>query len=210
MKKTTEALQWRYATQEFDPEKKLSADQLQVLKDALRFAPSSLGLQPWHFIVVENPEVREKLRSAGYNQPKITEASHLIVLAAEKNVDEALKEKFLNNIVEQGGGSREDLAGLEGMVNGAIQGRSLEAREEWVARQVYIALGMLLMAAAVEGIDAGPMEGFDPAKYDEILGLTEKGLSTKVIVAVGFRKETDPAAARQKIRYPETTVFSLV
>lgn len=204
------ALKWRYATKQFDTTKKLTAEQLHILKEALRLAPSSFGLQPWHFIVVESVELRKKLRAAGYDQAQITDASHFIVVASEKRVDAALVEKYMNNVATVKNVPVASLDGLSGMLNGAIATKGETGAQEWAARQAYIAVGVLVAAAAVEGIDAAPMEGFNPQQFDEILGLDKRGLTSLVMVALGFRKEDDPAAVAPKVRYSEDQVFTTV
>jgi nitroreductase/dihydropteridine reductase len=200
-------LKWRYATKKFDTNKKLSSEQLDLLLDAIQLAPSSIGLQHYKVLVIQNPEVRAKLREAAYGQPQITDASHLIVFAAEANMDEEYGKNFINLIAETRGVARESLAGLEGMVLGAISGRTPEQRVLWAQKQAYIALGVLVAAAADQGIDAGPMEGFDPAKFNEILGLEEKGLTATVIAAVGFRADDDHFSKLAKVRRPKTELF---
>jgi len=208
MSNVLEALRWRYATKQFDTEKKLSPEQLAVLKEALRLAPSSFGLQPWHFIVIENAELREKLRKAGYDQPQITDASHFIVLASEKNVDAKLVEKYVQNVSEVKNVPVEALAGFRAMLHGAIDAKGADTAREWAARQVYIALGVLLTVASIEKIDAAPMEGFDGEAFDNILGLEVKGLSSCVVVGLGFRKGDDRASFAPKVRYSEEDVFT--
>lgn len=204
------ALKWRYATKKFDKEKKMSEAQLAILKESLRLAPSSFGLQPWHFIIVEDVELRKKLRTAGYDQPQITDASHFLVLATEKNVDASLVKKYVESVATAKNIPAESLTGLSDMLNGAIQMKGEEGSCEWAARQVYIALGVLLATAAAEGIDAAPMEGFDPEQFDVILGLEERGLTSRVMVALGFRASDDPAAEATKVRYAEEQVFTTV
>lgn len=203
-----EALRWRYATKQFDKEKKLSEEQLATLKESLRLASSSFGLQPWHFIVVEDVELRKKLRMAGYGQPQITDASHFIVLATEKNVDASLVKKYVGRVAMTKNIPVESLINLSDTLNGAIRTKGKEGSREWAARQVYIALGVLLATAAIEGIDAAPMEGFDPAQFDKILGLEKRGLTSRVMVALGFRAHDDPAAKAPKVRYTEEQVFT--
>lgn len=210
MKNVLEALNWRYATKQFDTTKKLSPEQVATLKESLRLAPSSFGIQPWHFIVVENTELRTKLRAAGYDQPQFTDASHLIVLATEKNVDAVLIEKYLQSIATTKGIDIEHLAGFRGMLTGAIGAKGEEGARDWAARQVYIALGVLLTTAATLEIDAAPMEGFDPKAADEILGLEERGLQSRVVVALGFRLASDETASGPKVRYDEATVFTTI
>ena len=207
MSNVLEALKWRYATKQFDTEKKLSADQVATLKEALRLSPSSFGLQPWRFVFVENVELRTKLRAAGYDQPQFTDASHLVVLATEKNIDAALIKKYVQSIADAKNIAVENLAGFSGMLNGAIGAKGEEGARDWAARQAYIALGVLLTTAALEGIDAAPMEGFDPKAADEILGLTGRGLESRVVVGLGFRSEDDQAATASKVRYNEGEMF---
>lgn len=207
MKNVIDAMKWRYATNKFDTTKKLSDAQLSELLDAMVLAPSSYGLQPWKFIVVTNPEVREKLQAAGYNQAKISEASHLIVLAVEKNINDALVDTFIKSVSEVRGVSVADLKGYADMIKGSISGMTPEQRVEWAARQAYIALGVLVTAAAIEGIDVGPMEGFDAKKFDEILGLDKRGLESKVAAAVGFRiSDEESHQAHKKVRFPREQV----
>ncbi|OOQ61364.1 NAD(P)H-dependent oxidoreductase [Mucilaginibacter pedocola] len=200
-------LKWRYATKKFDTAKKLTQEQLNQLLEAIQLAPSSIGLQHYKVLVVENPEVRAKLREAAYGQPQVTDASQLIVFAAETNMDEAYGKKFIDLVAQTRNVERGALAGLEGMVLNAISSRTHEQKVLWAQKQAYIALGVLVSAAADLGIDAGPMEGFDPAKFDEILGLKEKGLTSTVIAAVGFRSEEDAFSKLIKVRKPSEELF---
>jgi len=210
MSKIIDALKWRYATKKYDTAKKLSEEQLAVLKESLRLAPSSYGLQPWHFIVVKNEEVRKKLREAGYDQSAFTDASDLIVLATEKNVDGKLIDAYIKDTASTRGIAEEELAGFRSMLEGAISAKGAEGASEWAARQVYIALGVLLTTASLEGIDATPMEGFDPNAVDQILGLKEQGLTSRVVVALGFRSSEDTYAKAKKVRYTEEKVFTTI
>ncbi|MFA5841643.1 MAG: NAD(P)H-dependent oxidoreductase [Candidatus Paceibacterota bacterium] len=206
MKNIIEALNWRYAAQVFDKNKKLTDGQLDLLLDAARLSPSSFGLQAWKFILVNNPETRAKLREAGYNQAKITDASHLIVIAVPKVINSDSVKEYMESISKTRGVDMESLQGFSDMLNGAINMRTPEQRVEWATRQAYIALGVLLTTAAVEGIDAGPMEGFDPKKFDEILGLEALGLESKAAVALGFRSEDDVMAKAAKVRFSKDRV----
>ena len=202
-----DAMNWRYAVQLFDREKKLTPEQMTTLTEAMRLSPSAFGLQPWKFIIVTNPAIRVKLREAAWDQPKVTDASHFIVLAVRKNIDAAFVDEYVASVATTRGMKVADLKGLEDMVKGSIAGKTPEAIREWATRQVYIALGTLLTTAAVEGIDAGPMEGFDPKKFDEILGLDALGLESRVAVGVGFRSEGDTASKRTKSRFSRDEVI---
>jgi len=204
------ALNWRYATKKFDAAKKLNSVQLDMLQEALRLAPSSFGLPVWKAVIVENPDVRTALRSAGYGQPQITDASHLLVLAVKKNINDALVDEFIALTAKTRGVSLDSLRDYSTMIKGSIKGKSSEELRDWAARQAYIALGVLLLAAAANGIDAGPMEGFDPKQFDEILELDKFGLESKVIVALGFRSADDAFAAAKKVRPEKGELFITV
>lgn len=203
---TIDALKWRYAVQKFDTEKKLTDEQLQKILEATILSPSSFGLQPWKFIVVTNPEVRVKLREAGYGQPKISEASHLIVFAVEKNIDDSLVDTYIKSVSGIRNIPVEGLMGYADTIKRSIANKSMQERLEWATRQVYIALGVTVTAASIEEIDSAPMEGFEPHKFDEILGLDKRGLESKVILALGFRASDDPVAQYKKVRFPQDQV----
>jgi len=202
-----EKLQWRSAVKKFDPNKKISAEQLKALKTAIQLAPSSLGLQSYKVIVVQDAETRKKLRAVGYDQSQITDSSALFVFASLTNLDEGFGKKFIDLVASTRSIARESLAGYEQMVLGTLASRTDEQKVEWSHKQAYIALGVLLAEAAEIGVDAGPMEGFDAAKFDEILGLKEKGLTTSVIAAVGFRAEDDAYSKMLKVRRPQSELF---
>lgn len=199
MQNIVDAMKWRYATKQFSSQK-LTEEQLLFLEETIRMAPSSFGLQPWKLIVVQNPEIREKLKAAGYNQAQITESSALFVFAVEKTIDANFVQKFVDNIVVTRGVTEEMIADYKNMMNGSISSKTDSQKQEWAARQAYLALGTLLTAAAIESIDVCPMEGFDPGAFDQILGLSDKGLATVVIAAVGFRAEEDAFQSYAKVR----------
>ncbi len=203
-----EQLNWRYATKQFDPNRKINAQDWATLEDALQLTPSSGGLQPWKFVVVTDPAVRERLRAASYGQAQITDASHLVVFASKKNFNEANVDAHINRVARAQGISPEALAPLRGMlVGGIVQAMDEKSRDAWARNQVYIALGNLLTSAALLGIDACPMEGFDRAQYDQILGLSAQGLATAVIATVGYRLPGDKYAQAPKVRFPKNEVF---
>jgi nitroreductase len=204
-------LNWRYATKQFDPNRKISSQDWAVLEDALLLTPSSGGLQPWKFIVVTDPAMRAKLLPASYGQAQITDASHLVVFAAKKNFSEADVDAFINHAASARGVPVESLAPFRGMlVGGIVQAMDEQARDAWARNQAYIALGNFLTSAALLGIDACPMEGFDRAQYDEILGLSVKGFASAVIATVGYRASTDKYADAPKVRFPKEQVFTRI
>src|SRR5260221_1815403 len=202
-------LNWRYATKQFDPTKKISETDWATLETALQLTPSSGGLQPWKFIVVTDPAVRAKLLPASYGQAQITDASHLVVFAAKNNLSEADVDAHIKHIAEVQGAPIEALAPLRGMlVGGIVKAQDEAARNAWARNQAYIALGNLLTSAALLGIDACPMEGFDRAQYDEILGLKAQGYASAVIATLGYRAPTDQHATAPKVRFPKERVLA--
>jgi nitroreductase len=193
-------LNWRYATKVYDASKKISADDWQILEDALIAAPSSYGLQPFKFIIVSDAGVREKLREAAWNQPQVTDASHLVILAYKRTMTAADIDRFVEHIANVRGQDPSTLIDYANMMKGSVSSKSPSDIEIWNSRQAYIALGFLLETAAILGIDSTPMEGFDSAKFNEILGLTD--YSAVVICAVGYRDEAnDWLAGLPKVRF---------
>jgi nitroreductase len=203
-----EQLNWRYATKQFDPQRKISAADWSALETALQLTASSGGLQPWKFIVVTDPAVRAKLQPASYGQPQIVNASHLVVFASINNFGEDGVDAHLKNVSRIQGVPLDALAPFRGMlVGGIVKAMDETARNAWARNQVFITLGNLLASAALLGIDACPMEGFDRAQYDEILGLKAKGLAAAVIATVGYRSAADKNAAAPKVRFPKEQTF---
>ena len=207
-KQLLDQLNWRYATKQFDPDRKINAADWATLEEALLLTPSSGGLQPWKFIVVTDPTVRVKLKPASYGQAQITDASHLVVFASKNNFNEADVDAHVQRLSKVRGIPNEDLAQLRGMlVGGIVQSQDEAARNAWARNQAYIALGNLLTSAALLGIDACPMEGIVPAKYDEILSLDKQGLSAVVVATAGYRAATDKYSQAKKVRFPREEVL---
>jgi nitroreductase len=203
---TKDALTWRYATKLFDAGKKVSDADMQDLTDSLHYSPSSFGLQPWHFLIVKDTAIREKLRPISWDQSQITDCSHLFVLCARTNMDEEYIERFVSDIVEKRGVAPETVEGYKQMMLTNVLGKSEEERTIWMQKQIYIALGFLMSACMNKRIDSCPMEGFDKEKYDEILGLTEKGLTAVVLCPVGYRSEEDAYATLPKVRWDKDAI----
>ena len=177
-------LEWRYAAKRMNGQK-VPAEKLEKILKAIQLAPTSIGLQPFTVLVVENEELKAKMAPAIYNQPQITEGSHVLIFAAWKEYSDENVEKYLNNIATVRGIPVESLDGMRNMINGAISGKTPEQLLNWNSRQAYIALGTGLAVAAEEQVDSTPMEGFDPDALDAVLGLQEKGLRSTVILALG-------------------------
>ena len=179
---------WRYATKKFDPARKIAPDTWAALEKATMLAPSSYGLQPWKFIVVTDPTVRAKLKGVSWNQPQITDASHLVVFARRSELNAADVQRWIDRIAEVRNAPHAALAGFRDMMLGSVASPAATPGggfETWISRQCYIALGFFLAAAAMLGVDACPMEGFDPAQYDQILGLPAMGYKATVLATAG-------------------------
>lgn len=204
------ALEWRYATKRFDTSKKISDKDWSTLKEALKMAPSSFGMQPWKFVVVQNPQIREKLRGAGFNQSQFTDASHLVVFATREQIDEKFVQAYIQRVADVRGIPSDSLGGFKSTmletVNGPLKGKNLP----WTQRQAYIAMGFLLETAALLQIDACPMEGFDPNAFDKILGLEGKGWKSVATVALGYRHPEDGYQNMKKVRFADETVIEYV
>jgi nitroreductase len=201
-----DALQWRYATKKFDASKKVSEADLHELLEAARLAPSSYGLQPWGFVVVTDPALRKRLREHAWNQAQIEDASHLIVLCARTDVDEKFVKRYVESIAKTRNVPVESIKGYEDMMVGFVKGETPASMVAWAQRQVYLALGVLLEAAALKRIDACPMEGFDPAKFDEVLALKKHNLTAAVLCTLGYRAADDHSAKHLKVRFSANDV----
>jgi nitroreductase len=197
-----EKLQWRYAVKKFDPSKKISEADWFVLEESLRLAPSSYGLQPWKFIVVQDPKIRAALTPVSWNQTQVEDCSHYVVLATLTKIEVAYVEKFVAKIAQV----RElDVASLENyknlMVSDLVNGPRSAIVQWWSQRQSYIAMGMLMETAALLDIDACPLEGIEPAAYDRILQLEGSGYAAVAAVALGYRSLEDKYQLLKKVRF---------
>ena len=201
-------LNWRYATKVFDPSKKIAAAEWAKLEQALILSPSSYGLQPYKFLIITDPAVKEKLVPASWNQRQPADCSHYVVFAVRTANTEADVDEYMARIAEVRGGTADALGGFKKMlVADVVDGDRGKAAAEWAARQAYIALGNFMTAAALLGIDTCPMEGFVPAQYDELLGLREKGLTAAVACAAGHRAADDKYGALPKVRFPASKLI---
>jgi nitroreductase len=201
-------LRWRYATKQFDPQRKINTEDWAALEEALVLTPSSFGIQPWKFIVITDPAVKEKLVSVSWGQRQPAGCSHFVVFAIQKNLGEAEIDAYVKRISEVRKVPVESLAGYRDiMVSSCVTGMDDATRNGWAERQVYIAVGNFLTSAALLGIDTCPMEGIVPAKYDEILGLDKLGLGTIVAAAAGYRAAGDKHASAPKVRFPKEQVI---
>ena len=206
-----QTLNWRYATKKFDPDKKIPDDVWKALEQSLVLAPSSFGMQPWKFFVVRNPDLRQQLVEHSFNQTKVAEASHLVVLAIKKDIGVDDIPHYIDRVSEVRNVPKDKLEGLTNLIKGYLSSPPFPLQpDKWSAKQVYLALGFFLYSAALLGIDTCAMEGFVPSKYDEILGLSNQGYSAVVLCAAGYRSEGDDAAYQAKVRYPTEEVVSYI
>lgn len=197
-----EALQWRYATKKFDPALKLTEEQLSTLLEAVNLSASSYGMQPYKVVVVGDTPLREQLKEAAAGQSQIETASHLLIFAVPETLGEQDVDSYMGRIAATRKVAVESLSDYRKRLTGSLSAKSPEEIRQWASRQIYIALGVLLSAAAVQKIDACPMEGFDKLRYDELLGLKEAGLRSVVMAAVGFRSADDKYQHLAKVRKP--------
>jgi nitroreductase len=196
------ALTWRYATKKFDPAKTIPADVWHALEQALVLAPSSIGLQPWKFIVVTDPAVKAQLVPASYRQAQAADCSHFTVFAVRRDLGEDHVDRHIARMAEVRGITVESLAKFRTMTMGNLDRARAEGRlDAWQESQIYIALGQFMAAAALLGVDTCPMEGIEPSKYDEILGLSGTDYATVVACAAGYRSPDDKYAAIPKVRF---------
>ncbi len=198
---------WRYATKKFDTTKKVSEKDLATLKEAIRLSASSFGLQPYKVILVENPELRAKLQSASWGQAQIVEASHLVVFANITNFGEQHVDEYFDNLTTTREIQMEAVQGYKDFVKNFINTLPVDVKNVWTSKQTYIALSNLLNAAAELKIDVTPMEGFEPQKYNEILGLDELGLNASLVATIGYRHEEDGLQHLKKVRKSEKELF---
>lgn len=198
---------WRYATKQFDATKKISATDLNILKEAVRLSASSYGLQPYNVIIVETPELREQLKGAAYGQTQITDASHVFIFANNTNLGEEAIDKYIDTISVTREVPTEALNGFSTMMKNVIGQLTAESKNIWTAKQTYLALGNLLNAAAELKIDATPMEGFNPAAVNELLGLDKLGLNASLIATVGYRHADDTTQHHKKVRKSNEELF---
>jgi nitroreductase len=205
------SLEWRYAVKKFDATRKISPQDWAVLESALILSPSGYGLQPWKFIVVQDPETRRKLRAASLDQTQVEDCSHLVVLASKSEVDASYIDSYVGRVSSVRQVPRENLAGYyQMMVDDIVTGPKSHFNGEWAARQTYIALGTLTTAAALLQVDACPMEGLVPERYNEILGLRAQGYRTLVACALGYRSTEDKYAYLPKVRFERENVVQFV
>lgn len=210
MSNLIENLNWRYATKTFDRSKTISPKDLETLKQVMQLTASSYGLQPYQILIIENKDIRSKLRAASWNQSQIEDASHLIVIANMTDFGDELVDNYIDNVVETRDVAKTDLQDYANMMKSTLSTLSREQKANWTAKQAYIVVGNLLSAAAELKIDACPMEGFSNEDYNTILDLNSKNLNASVVVTLGYRSEDDKTQYYKKVRKSETKLFTSI
>ena len=198
---------WRYATKKFDAAKKVSATDLELLKEAIQLSTSSYGLQPYKVFIVENPSLRAQLLPVSWGQSQIVDASHLLVFANVIDLGQNVIDDYFDNLIETRGVPAESVQGYKDYMSSSVTSLPEDTRNTWTSKQTYLALGNLLNAAAELKIDVCPMEGFVPAQYNEILGLDKLNLNASLVATVGYRSEEDATQDYKKVRKSKENLF---
>ncbi|WP_305952318.1 NAD(P)H-dependent oxidoreductase [Emticicia oligotrophica] len=204
------SLEWRYATKKYDTSKPLSEEQYEDLLTAVQLSPSSYGLQPYRFITVSDPSKLEQISKAAFGQPQVTTASKVLVVAVETNINAETVKKYIDKAAIARNTERKNLEAREEFVNARLALLSPEQKIEWAEKQAFLAIGVLVSAAAEAGVDASPMEGFNPQQVDEILGLKEQNLKSTLLFALGYRSVEDEFATIPKVRKTKEELFLTV
>jgi nitroreductase len=201
---------WRYATKKFDATKKVSDSDLAILKEAIRLSTSSYGLQPYKVLIIENEEIRKQLQPVSWGQSQIVDASHLFVFANYTDIEDTHIDNYVEDIAAIRGLNVDDLQGYRDFMKSKIVPLPADKKAIWTSKQTYLALANLMNAAAEMKIDVTPMEGFEPEKYNEILGLNALGLNASLVATVGYRHEEDANQFAKKVRKSEADLFEIV
>jgi len=207
---TIKQLQWRYATKKFDAIKVLPKAKLNIITQAFNLTATSFGLQTLKLVVIEDKKIREALIPASYNQKQVLDASHLLVICIQNNIEDMDVLRYYANIKSIRNTPEAILKPYQEDLIKMMKSKSVEQRQQWSANQAYIALGNLMTVCAIEGIDACPMEGFVPSMYDDILKLKEKGLKSILLLPIGYRADDDIFSTFKKVRKPiKETVITI-
>lgn len=205
-----EKLNWRYATKKFDTTKQLSDSQLEILKEAFNLTALSYGLQTLKMVVVSDKSIRENLVALAFGQRQVADASHLLVLCIQNEIDTDDVEEHFDNVKAIRNTPDEILDPFKEQLKSTIETMPNSKKSDWATKQAYIALGNLMTVCAVEEIDSCPMEGFLPEELDKVLNLDKHELKSVLLLPVGFRAEDDMFASLKKVRKPiSDTVLEL-
>lgn len=206
-----QALEWRYAVKKFDSQKKISEKDWKTLENSLVLAPSSYGLQPWKFLVIQNPNLRQQLRDVSWGQTQVTDSSHYVVFTYKQKMDEAHIQKYIDRMAQVRKIPASSLDAYKNvMIGDVVKGPRAQVIEPWAQRQTYIAMGFLMETAALLKVDACPMEGLDPKAYDKILKLEGTGWATVAAVALGYRHSEDALQKASKVRFETSEIVQFI
>ncbi len=200
--KTIKSLKWRYACKKFDATKKLSPKKLNRLKKAFNLTATSFGLQPIKMLVISDEKIKNKLLKHAYYQKQITDCSQLLVLCIEDNIDNKAIDAYFDLEKETRGTSEEIIGKFRQNLKNSFANKTAEEKKQAAIYQTYIALGNLMTVCAIEKIDACPMEGFNPTKFDEVLKLNSLNLKSVLLLPVGYRAKDDFMSKLKKVRKP--------
>ena len=198
--KNIEALQWRYATKKFDNAKILPQEKIEVLKNAFNLTATSYGLQPIKLVIIHNKEMQQKLIDFSMNQKQVSTASHVLVLCIERKVDKKFIENYFNEVRKIRATPEEILNPFKDFLINDFKNKHIDEIHAWATNQAFLALGTLMTVCAIEGIDSCPMEGFEPQKYDECLGLEKLNLKSVLVLPIGYRAPDDMFSEFKKVR----------
>lgn len=204
-----ERLAWRYAVKQFDPTRPIAPETWSAIEQSLLLAPSSFGLQPWRFLVITDSKLKDQMPAISWQQKQPRDCSHMVVLAARKTIDQEYIGRFIDSVALTRNVPRDKLIGFENAILKSVSEVDRDQHLDWNARQVYIALGQLMMAASLVGVDSCPMEGIDKEGYDRLLHLDETDYTTVVTCALGYRSSDDKYALAPKVRFPRTEIIHI-
>ena len=210
MTKIIDALNWRYATKSFDSEKKVSNDDLNEIIESFRLTPSSFWLEPWKLVIVKNEKLKSELVNYSYGQTQVWEASHVLVFTRVLNIDDNYVDKSMKNMSETTGAPIESLKWYEDVIKWFISNSTPEAMISWAREQVFIALWNVMNTLAVKWIDSCAIWWFDPKKYDEVLWLTDKGLTSVIVLPIWYRNEEDKYSKYPKVRFDKDDIVEII
>jgi len=200
-------LEWRYAVKKFDDQKSLEEAKINTLKKAFNLTATSYGLQPIKLLIIRNKEIQQQLVELSWNQQQIVQASHLLVICVDTKLDESNVETYFRRVKEIRNTSEEVISPFRDYLKTTIANKTAEELFSWAKNQAYLALGNLLTVCSNERIDSCPMEGFIPEKYDALLKLKEKNLTSVLVLPVGVRSKEDHMSHQKKVRKKMTDII---
>ena len=197
---TIDSLKWRYAVKKFDVTRMLSNEQVDTVKRAFNLTATSYGLQPISLVIVANKELQSQLVPHSFDQQQVAQASHVLVICVENKVDDNYISNYFKQVKRIRGVSSAVLDPFKDALIDDFSKKEVQEIKDWSKNQAYLAMGNLLTVFAAEKIDACPMEGFVPEAYDDVLGLEKKGLTSVLVMPIGYRAKDDVFATFKKVR----------